>query len=424
MKQGVEEIYAQFKALARIPIKPIAAICRALFGGSLTYPEFGSQTVDMDDISLAQSLINKPETWLDEGPIRKYEKRFSEWNGSLGACAFMGGRIALSALISAFQLKPGDEVVIPGYTCVVVANAFLYAGIKINYCDIELDSFGPDVNSVERAISSSTKVILIQHLYGLVARDLEKILSLARSKNIHVIEDCAHSAGASLNGRKVGNFGDAAFYSTEQSKIFSTFNGGIAVTNNPDILARIENYRAQAKFPSETQTKKLLLNFILSYQIYSDSWRWLTSAYLRYRYRNIILQSTTPEEIAGVKPDDYGQKMPAPLAELALSQLEKIDFNNQMRRENANYWEKVCKKKGFKTPLVIKGSVPVYLRFPVIVSANHKCDIRWGMQEFGVRQGVWFKGELHPTASLMENCPNARLAVEQCINLPTLGFNV
>lgn len=414
----------QLKAIARVPLSPARALLGVLFGRPLIFPEFGSQTVDREDISLAQSLIDRPELWGDERTIHRFEKSFAGWNGSLGARSFMGGRIALTAAIAALQLKVGDEVVIPAYTCVVVPNAFSFAGITVRFCDIELDTFGLDIDALKRALSSGTRAILVQHLYGLVARDLEKILDLARTKGIYVIEDCAHATGASFQGRKVGTFGDIGFYSTEQSKVISTFNGGIAATNSPELLERLDRFQRASPFPSNGRIRKLLTNFVLEYQFQKNSWRWLTSEYHRYRYREDILHSTTDEELNGIRPAHYGQRMPPPLAELALNQMKKIDTYNQLRRENAAYWTGVCEKRGYKAPVVIERSVPIYLRYPVMVSANKKQDVQWCMQEFGVKPGVWFTGELHPVAKPMPECPNARQAVERCINLPTLGLEL
>jgi hypothetical protein len=103
-------------------------------------------------------------------------------------------------------------------------------------------------------------------------------------------------------------------------------------------------------------------------------------------------------------------------------QLKKIDLYNQRRREGAEHCMRLCIEKGYKLPMVVSGSVPIYLRYPVMVPIEKKLDVRWCVREFGVRQGLWFLGELHPIAKPMAECPNARKAVECCINLPTLGI--
>jgi dTDP-4-amino-4,6-dideoxygalactose transaminase len=412
----------KLKSLAGIPVAPAIALCRRLAGGKLTYPEFGSQTVDMDDLILARSLLDSPDIWDDVGPIRRFERQFAAWNGSLGAYTFMGGRVALSAAIAALRLQPGDEVIVPGYTCIVVANALIFSGVTVRYCDIELGTYGPDFDSFQQLVTPKTRAVVVQHTYGLVARDMEKIIEFARSAGLYVIEDCAHAMGASLRGIHVGNFGDIGFYSMEQSKVLSTFNGGVAVSNNHQLLERIGDYQSQAPYPSKDRIRRLLINFILAYRLQKSPMRWMTSGYLRNKHGGDILHSTTETEINGKMPAEYGQRMPAPLAILAENQLGKIDDYNKKRKDAALYWMKRCVEKGFTVPLILQDSRPVFLRFPIMAPSGRKYDLRWCKREFGVKQGFWFTGELHPVARQMDTCPNARNAVLSCINLPTLGF--
>src|SRR3989304_4500748 len=128
-------------------------------------------------------------------------------NVSRHAFAFLGGRVALSACIHALGLAPGDEVILPGYTCVVVPNAFHYAGVRTVYADIELETYGLDAARAEEKITPNTRAILLHHMYGLVCRDYEDILALARRRGIRVIEDCAQSTGAGFGCAKGGDRG-------------------------------------------------------------------------------------------------------------------------------------------------------------------------------------------------------------------------
>ncbi len=211
-------------------------IGRLAIGSRVKGPPLGSMTLDKDDMALAKRLLRNKDQWENQGIVSAYEDEFAKWNGSSYAFAYMSGREALSACIKALDLMPGDEVIMPAYTCVVVPNAFKYDGIKVVYCDIELESYGLDVAQVEAKISSKTKAILIQHLYGLVCRDYEALLELAQRHGLRVIEDCAHATGAVYKGTKVGNYGDVAFYSSEKSKIFNPIQGGMIVTNDNMIV--------------------------------------------------------------------------------------------------------------------------------------------------------------------------------------------
>ena len=406
--------------IPRICRKNLHNLIKLIKKRPLTYPNFGSATLDPDDVKIAKYWLNNEETWFDGRRVSQYEKKFAQWNGSKHAFAFMSGRVSLSACIYAIGLQPDDEVILPGYTCVVVPNALRYAGVKPVYCDIELDTYGLDASLLEDKIGPRTKAIIIQHLYGLVCRDYTKIIEIARKWNLKIIEDCAHSTGAQFNGVNVGNLGDVAFYSTEQSKVITTIQGGVAITNDGFLAQRIKEYHNQAPVPDKQRIKKQLLNVIYNYYKYKHPLRWFTEDFADYFWKEYQLVSTTLEEEAGIKPVDYGCRMPSPIGAIGINQLEKIDTYNIMRRRSAHRWDRWCEAHGYRKPLVIRDSKPVFLRYPVMAEEEKKSDTAWGMTQLGVRIGVWFKGNIHPTHTRIEDCPNADKAVKYCINLPCL----
>lgn len=389
-------------------------------GRPLTAPSLGSMTLDHDDVVLARTWLRDRSRWKERVVVDHYETDFANWNGSRFAFAFMGGRVALSACIHALGLQPEEEVILPGYTCIVVANAFHFAGVRTIYSDIELDTYGLDVNGVEEKITTRTRAILLQHLYGLVCRDYEAIIDLARRHDLWIIEDCAHSTGATYKGIKVGNFGDVAFYTSEQSKVFNTIQGGIAVTNNNNLAEKLKEYYLQAPVPDEDWIEKQLSNVIMSYYLYKHPKRWLFGDMIEILYGKKRVVSTTKEEENGIKPIHYGQKMPDPIAAIGLNQLGKIDRYNKYRRQAAKYWDEWCDLNGYKKPLIIKNSNPIYLRYPVLVEPEKKADTSWAREKLGVELGVWFTSQLHPVKCDIKACPNAERAVNQCINFPCL----
>jgi dTDP-4-amino-4,6-dideoxygalactose transaminase len=389
-------------------------------GIPITFPSLGSMTLDRDDVCLAKTLLANDEEWYDMSPLKMYENKFRQWNGSKHAFAFMSGRVALSACIYALGLKPGDEVIIPGYTCVAVPNAFNHAGIKLIYSDIELDTHGLDINCLSKKITRKTKAILIHHLFGLVSRDYAEILALANSRGLKVIEDCAHATGAEFKDRKVGNYGDVAFYSSEISKVFNTIQGGLAVTNNDEFAHRIEEYYRRAPVPDPARIKRQLYNVILNYYLFKDPQRRLKRHLAELIYGKYRLISTTDEEIAGTLPKDYGQRMVGAIALLGINQLNKIDFYNEDRRKMATKWDVWCEDNGYRKPLVLPDSRPVFLRYPVLVEPVKKQDTTWALLSLKIKPGVWFTGKIHPADINVADCPNADESVKKCINFPCL----
>lgn len=404
-------------AIARVCRNRIRSVRDAIKGNPRRVP-LSCMTIDELDAEVAREYLAAPSLWDDGERVSGFEEEFAAWNGSRHAFAFMAGRVALSACIHALGLRAGDEVIVPGYTCVVVPNAFRFAGIGVVFCDIETASYGLDAGKLTSAITPKTKAVLLHHLYGLVCRDYLALIEVARSHGLKVIEDCAHATGAELDGVKVGNLGDVAFYSSEQSKVFCTMQGGVAVTNDDRLAAGLAEYRARAPLPPETTVRKLLQGVLLARGQGERGW-WRKDL-SEIRYGAARLPSTTEEEVAGRRPLNYGMRMPPPLAALASTQLKKLDRYNEERRRTAAIWDRWCDSHGYGKPLVLPGSVPVFLRYPVMVEAEKKRDLSWALRDPGVYPGVWFTGNLHPAQHRIEGCSNADAAVRQCVNFPCL----
>jgi dTDP-4-amino-4,6-dideoxygalactose transaminase len=380
-------------------------------------------TLDHDDVMLARQLLADRSQWGDLAPVESFEHLFADWNGSRHGFAFASGRIALRAAIDALGLSAGDEVVVPGYTCVVVANAIRAAGCVPVFADIELQTYGLDKDALRRAISSRTKAVVVQHLYGFVARDLDATLEAARTDGLAVIEDCAQAAGARLRGRNVGNFGDIAIFSGDPSKPFTCVQGGIATTNDDALAAKLAAARAAAPVHDAEAIAQRLRNVEMNFVMQKDPQRWWKADLLWHRRGGDYLYGIPASEVAGAPPADAGCRMAAPIAMLATHQLEKLDYYNERRRANAQRWLDWCHAHHFEPPVIVAGSTPIVLRYPVLVTPPMKRDLRWAYRSLGVVPGTWFNSHLHPAPGILPGVPNATCAVESCVNFPTLYFH-
>ncbi len=407
------------KEFARVGRNQVRNIARLVSRQPIVTPSLASMTLDMDDVVLAHQLLNDPSCWQEEETTR-YELEFAQWNGSLQAFAFMSGREALSACIQALGLQPGDEVIMPGYTCVVVPNAFQFAGIKVVFSDIEVETYGLDAKHIANKITSRTRVILLHHLYGLVCRDYVETIEIARANGLAVIEDCSQSTGALFRGRKIGNLGDIAFTSSEQSKVLNTVQGGMAWTNDLSLATRLSEVYQRWPLPNAKWIDYQLTNVILNYYQFKDSQRWWKGDLMALRYGSKRLISTSKEDEQGIHPSYYGRRMAAPIAALGINQLCKVDTYNDQRRRTAVYWDQWCDTNGYNKPVVIPGSVPVFLRYPVMVEPEKKRDTSWSRSELGVTLGVWYVSHRHPVRNGVDGCPKAEQAVSQCVNFPCI----
>jgi perosamine synthetase len=410
------------RGLARLARTQATALRNLLRGWPLVYASTTAMTIDHDDLALASSLLADRAGWRDPAPVIAFERAFAEWNGSRDAFSFASGRIAISAAIKALDLQPGDDVVVPGYTCVVVANAFNNAGVHPVYADIELETYGLDKDALVAAITPRTRAVVIHHLYGLVSRDFGALLDIARSRGLRVIEDAAQATGAEYGGRKVGNFGDIGIYSFDPSKLFTSVQGGVAVANEAGVAGRLHEIRARAPVQDDRTIENRLRNLALNHAMNKDPQRWWRGEIAWLQRGNEYFYGIPETEVAGQPPADAGCRMAAPIARLALNQLRKLDYYNDRRRTNAERWRAWCETGGFATPFVLPRSTPVFLRYPVLVTPEMKRDLSWAYRSLGVVPGTWFISYLHPASTKLEGVPNATMAVERCINFPTLFY--
>ena len=410
------------RGLVRLARSYAIALRNIVKGWPLVYTGTAAMTLDEDDLALAAALLADRREWTATAPVDAFERQFAAWNGSRAAFAFASGRIALRAAVDALGLQPGDEVVLPGYTCVVVPNALGAAGVRPVYADIELDTYGLDKDALRRALTPRTKAVLVHHLYGYVSRDLDAVLEIAKARGLRVIEDCAQAAGAIYQGRHVGNFGDVAIFSGDPSKPFDCVQGGLATANDDELIARLTAVRRVAPTQDEATIANRLANVSLNYALSKDPRRWWNGELVWLRRGDEYFVGIPDAETAGAPPRDAGCRMSAPLARLASNQLGKLDYYNGRRRANAERWDAWCDANRFARPLVLSESTPMCLRYPVLVTPEMKRDIRWAYRSLGVIPGTWFVTHRHPAPGVLPDVPNATRAVEQCINFPTLYF--
>jgi dTDP-4-amino-4,6-dideoxygalactose transaminase len=140
------------------------------------------------------------------------------------------------------ELAPGDEVVLPSFTYVSTANAFVRAGGRPVFVDIRPDTLNVDADAVEAAIGPRTRAIVAVHYAG-VACEMDRLGTLARTRGLRLIEDAAHGIGASFRGRALGTIGDVGCLSFHETKNVHCGQGGALVLNRAEDVARGEFLR-------------------------------------------------------------------------------------------------------------------------------------------------------------------------------------
>lgn len=149
---------------------------------------------------------------------------------------------ALEMAAILLNVKAGDEVIVPSFTFVSTANAFLLRGAKIVFADSCSDSPNMDADKLESLITKNTKVILVMHYAGF-ACDMEKIMNVANKHNLYVVEDAALALGTNYKGKPLGSFGHLSAFSFHETKNISCGEGGMLVVNDEQFIKRAEIIR-------------------------------------------------------------------------------------------------------------------------------------------------------------------------------------
>lgn len=170
--------------------------------------------------------------------IGKFEQQFASFSGTKYGVSVFNGTVALHLALVAMGIGPDDEVIVPSLTFIATANAVLYTGATPIFVDAEQTTWNMDPAAVAAKITSKTKAIIVVHLYGHPV-DMRPIMQLAKKHHLKVIEDAAESHGAEYRGRRVGSIGDVGCFSFYGNKIITTGEGGMVVTNNKALAAKM-----------------------------------------------------------------------------------------------------------------------------------------------------------------------------------------
>lgn len=176
----------------------------------------------------------------------KYTKLVHKWIEDNFKCKksllVHSGTAALELAAIIANIEPGDEVIMPSYTFVSTANAFVLRGAKPVFVDIRPDTLNIDENLIEQSITPKTKAIVPVHYAG-VACEMDKIMEIAKRHNLLVIEDAAQAFGTKYKGKQLGTIGDMGCFSFHETKNIMSGEGGAFVTNNPEFAERAEIIR-------------------------------------------------------------------------------------------------------------------------------------------------------------------------------------
>jgi perosamine synthetase len=289
------------------------------------------------------------------GPnIEKFETTVANQIGKKYAVAFNSGTSALHAVLLAYGLKQGDEVIVPSFTFIATANSVLFVGAKPVFADVETETCGLDPEDVQKKITSRTKALMPIH-YGGLPCHIKELTEIAEDHKLLLIEDAAESLGANVDGKPTGSFGDAAMLSFCGNKVITTGEGGMIVTDEQDIYEKLKLVRSHGRAETED---------------YFTSARKMDYVKLGYNWRmsNII-------------------------AAVGISQMRKLNKAISLRRKNAAYMShRLSNIDGIKVPQSPPGYFHVYQMYTIEVNGgkNGRDDIKNHLTDKGIMTKVYF----------------------------------
>lgn len=168
----------------------------------------------------------------------EFAQAFASHHGAKYGIFTVNGTVTLQCALSALGVSPGDEVILPPLTWYGTAMAVRHAGAIPVFVDIEPDTLCIDPSRFEAAITPRTRAVIPVHAYGSIS-DMDRVMDIARRHHLRVIEDCAHMHGGAWAGAGVGSIGDVGSFSFQQCKTMASGEGGICITNDPEVAERI-----------------------------------------------------------------------------------------------------------------------------------------------------------------------------------------
>lgn len=400
-----------------------------------------SPNTEKDDIFLALRAILRPWKWKisanqrfhprpsailnpRKSALEMLEEGFRKYFNVNYAFSFNSGRSSFLAILKSLDLNNNDEVLLQAFTCNAVVNPILWAGLKPVFVDCDENTFNIDLEDLKRKITPKSKAIIAQHTFGSPA-DLEEILEICQKNNIILIEDCAHSLGATYKEKKVGTFGKAAFFSFGRDKVISSVYGGMVITNDDFLAKKLKRFQEEISYPSYFWIFQQLLHPLLMNLLILPTYR-ILGKYLLVFFQSIGLLSKAihPKEKRGEKPDYFPQKLPNALAILALYQFKKLKrFINHRRKITDFYFEKL-KDSLFELPKIFSDQEQILLRFSIKHPQVHQ--IIKEAQKKNLLLGDWYFSPVAPQDTELNkmkyrigSCPKAEKLSKITINLPT-----
>jgi dTDP-4-amino-4,6-dideoxygalactose transaminase len=307
-------------------------------------PQYASLRAAMDDAILA---VLRSGQYLDGPHVAAFEQSLAAYHDVAHAVAVASGSDALYLALRALDVGPGDEVITAPFADAAASQAIALTGARPVFADIDPVTYNLDPAEVERKLTPRTKALLPTHLFGQPA-DMSALSAIARDHGLALVEDATQAFGATLDGRKVGTFGQVAAFSFAPATPLGAYgDGGACITDDPELAARLAALRNHGAWTPAHQ------------------------------------------DVVGIR-SRFDEIQAAALC----VKLPHVDAWNACRRELARRYDDLLQDvRGVMTPEVLSGAVPVYSRY--VIRLKDRDGLREGLSVRGVLAEVDFPVPQH-----------------------------
>jgi len=357
------------------------------------------------------------------GAVEQFEKEFAKAFHAVDAVAFPYGRSAQWAFFNAVGLK-NAEIIMPAYTCSVVAHAITLSGNRPRFIDICIDDYNMNLDLVVASINEHTRAIIATHTFGYPQNidKLEEIVRLGEARygnKIWLMQDCCHAFGATWNGRLIGTSGDVAVYAFNISKLITSIFGGMLTFQDQKLATKLRQWRnnlyAKPNILKSILRRLYLLSIYIAFneKIYGMTW-WLQE-------KSSLLNRFTKSYHLDEKihfPPDYLERMLDVEAAVGLVQLERYTSIIATRRKNAEYYDKhLRRRENWKFPRISDGAT--YSHYVVQVPDRKQTVNEFAKKDIQLGELIQYCiPDIDGYQQLEQRCPIAEASSKHTINFP------
>ena len=338
---------------------------------------------DSEELEEIQKVLDSG--WVSQGPkVKEFEDKIAEYLGVKYAIAVTNCTSALHLALLSIGVKEGDEVLVADYTFQATGHSVLYCGAKPVFVDVGSKTYNINPELIEEKITDKTKAIIPVHTFGQPA-EMDAIMKVAEDYNLRVIEDAACALGARYKNKFAGTIGDIGCFSFHARKGITTGEGGMAVTANKNLAAKIRNLSVFG----------------------------MTSAWDREKSDKFFI----PEFIEV----GYNYKLSDISAAVGVAQLRKSDKIIRRKRELAKYWDEKLEEIGFiEAPYVSENVKHIYQSYVALVNRTiNRNKLIEALTKKGVQTQIGtYASHIQPVYNSNDKCHNSLDIFNRSLALP------